>query len=37
VRAAAPCLGADTDRVLREVCGYDTADIERLRAAGVLV
>jgi crotonobetainyl-CoA:carnitine CoA-transferase CaiB-like acyl-CoA transferase len=36
VRAAAPCLGADTDDVLRTVCGYSDADIARLRAAGVL-
>jgi crotonobetainyl-CoA:carnitine CoA-transferase CaiB-like acyl-CoA transferase len=33
---AAPCLGADTDDVLRDVCGYDDADIERLRSAGAL-
>jgi benzylsuccinate CoA-transferase BbsF subunit len=37
VRAAAPCLGADTDQVLRDVCGYDDAAIARLRAADVLV
>jgi crotonobetainyl-CoA:carnitine CoA-transferase CaiB-like acyl-CoA transferase len=37
VRAAAPCLGADTDRVLREVCGYDDDAIAHLRAADVLV
>jgi crotonobetainyl-CoA:carnitine CoA-transferase CaiB-like acyl-CoA transferase len=36
VRAAAPCLGADTDPVLREACGYDDPTIARLRAAGVL-
>lgn len=36
VRAAAPCLGADTDQVLRDVCGYDDAAIARLRAANVL-
>ncbi len=36
VRAAAPCLGADTDQVLRDVCAYDDAAIARLRAAGVL-
>jgi crotonobetainyl-CoA:carnitine CoA-transferase CaiB-like acyl-CoA transferase len=36
VRKAAPCLGADTDVVLREVCGYGDADVARLRAAGVL-
>jgi crotonobetainyl-CoA:carnitine CoA-transferase CaiB-like acyl-CoA transferase len=37
VRAAAPCLGADTDQVLRDVCDYDDAAIARLRAADVLV
>jgi len=37
VRAPAPCLGAHTDEVLREVCGYDGAAIARLRAAQVLV
>jgi benzylsuccinate CoA-transferase BbsF subunit len=37
VRAAAPCLGADTDQVLRDVCGYDAGAIEKLRAADVLV
>jgi crotonobetainyl-CoA:carnitine CoA-transferase CaiB-like acyl-CoA transferase len=36
VRAAAPCLGADTEQVLRDVCGYDAASIARLREAGVL-
>jgi crotonobetainyl-CoA:carnitine CoA-transferase CaiB-like acyl-CoA transferase len=36
VRKAAPCLGADTDRVLRDVCGYDDAAIARLRDAGAL-
>jgi crotonobetainyl-CoA:carnitine CoA-transferase CaiB-like acyl-CoA transferase len=36
VRTAAPCLGADTDQVLRDVCGYDDAAIARLRADGVL-
>jgi crotonobetainyl-CoA:carnitine CoA-transferase CaiB-like acyl-CoA transferase len=36
VRAAAPCLGADTDQVLRDVCGYDAEDIARLRSDGVL-
>jgi crotonobetainyl-CoA:carnitine CoA-transferase CaiB-like acyl-CoA transferase len=34
--SAAPCLGADTDDVLRRVCGYDDADVARLHAAGVL-
>jgi crotonobetainyl-CoA:carnitine CoA-transferase CaiB-like acyl-CoA transferase len=34
--AAAPCLGADTDQVLRDVCGYGEADIVRLRATGAL-
>ena len=36
VRAAAPCLGADTDRVLRDVCNYSDAEIAALRAAQVL-
>lgn len=36
VRSPAPCLGADTDQVLRDVCGYDDAAIARLRADGVL-
>jgi crotonobetainyl-CoA:carnitine CoA-transferase CaiB-like acyl-CoA transferase len=37
VRKAAPCLGADTDQVLRDTCGYDAAAIAALRAADVLV
>jgi crotonobetainyl-CoA:carnitine CoA-transferase CaiB-like acyl-CoA transferase len=36
VRRPAPCLGADTDQVLREVCGYAQSDIDALRAAQVL-
>jgi benzylsuccinate CoA-transferase BbsF subunit len=36
VTAAAPCVGADTDDVLRDVCGYATDEIARLRAAGAL-
>jgi crotonobetainyl-CoA:carnitine CoA-transferase CaiB-like acyl-CoA transferase len=36
VTAAAPCLGADTDDVLRSVCGYASDDVARLRAAGAL-
>jgi crotonobetainyl-CoA:carnitine CoA-transferase CaiB-like acyl-CoA transferase len=36
VRRAAPCLGADTDRVLTDVCGYSAAEIEALRGAGAL-
>jgi crotonobetainyl-CoA:carnitine CoA-transferase CaiB-like acyl-CoA transferase len=36
VRAAAPCIGADTDAVLRDVCGYGDEEIARLRAAQVL-
>jgi crotonobetainyl-CoA:carnitine CoA-transferase CaiB-like acyl-CoA transferase len=36
VRSAAPCLGQHTDRVLRDVCGYDDAAIAGLRDAGVL-
>jgi crotonobetainyl-CoA:carnitine CoA-transferase CaiB-like acyl-CoA transferase len=37
VQKAAPCLGADTDQVLRDVCGYDDAAIAALRAGDVLV
>ena len=37
VSKAAPCLGADTDQVLRDVCRYDEAAIAALRAADVLV
>jgi crotonobetainyl-CoA:carnitine CoA-transferase CaiB-like acyl-CoA transferase len=37
VRKAAPCLGADTDQILRDVCGYDDAAVAALRAADVLV
>jgi crotonobetainyl-CoA:carnitine CoA-transferase CaiB-like acyl-CoA transferase len=37
VRRPAPCLGADTDAVLGEVCGYSAAEIARLREAQVLV
>jgi crotonobetainyl-CoA:carnitine CoA-transferase CaiB-like acyl-CoA transferase len=37
VRSAAPCLGADTTAVLRDVCGYGDAEIETLRDAGALV
>ena len=33
---AAPCLGEHTDHVLTELLGYDAADLDRLRAAGVL-
>jgi crotonobetainyl-CoA:carnitine CoA-transferase CaiB-like acyl-CoA transferase len=36
VRQAAPCLGADTTQVLRDVCGYSADEIEQLRAAGAL-
>jgi crotonobetainyl-CoA:carnitine CoA-transferase CaiB-like acyl-CoA transferase len=36
VRRPAPCLGADTDSVLREVCGYSDPEIEALRLAGAL-
>jgi benzylsuccinate CoA-transferase BbsF subunit len=36
VTAAAPCVGADTDDVLRDVCGYAADEIARLRAAGAL-
>jgi benzylsuccinate CoA-transferase BbsF subunit len=34
---AAPCLGEDTDRVLRETLGFADAEIEQWRDAGVLV
>ncbi len=37
VRKVAPCLGADTDQVLREVLGLNDARITSLRDAGVLV
>ena len=37
VRAAAPCLGADTEAVLRDVCGYSDVEITGLREAGALV
>src|SRR5438874_8699235 len=37
VRCVAPCLGGDTDQVLRDVCGYSEVEIARLRAAGALV
>lgn len=37
VRKPAPCLGADTDAVLREVLGLDDARIAALRESGVLV
>src|SRR5437879_12097442 len=33
VRRVATCLGADTDQVLRDVCGYGDAEIQRLREA----
>jgi crotonobetainyl-CoA:carnitine CoA-transferase CaiB-like acyl-CoA transferase len=36
VRRPAPCLGADTDDVLRDVCGYGPDEIAALRAADVL-
>lgn len=36
VRRAAPCLGQDTDQVLRDVCGYSADDVARLRDAGIL-
>ena len=36
VRAPAPCLGADTDELLRDVIGYDEAKIAALHAASVL-
>ncbi len=36
VRTPAPCLGADTDQVLRDVCGYTDDEVARLRSAGAL-
>jgi crotonobetainyl-CoA:carnitine CoA-transferase CaiB-like acyl-CoA transferase len=36
VRRAAPCFGADTDDVLRDVLGYDDERIAALRASGTL-
>ena len=33
--ARAPFRGEDTDRILREVCGYGTERVAALRAAGV--
>jgi crotonobetainyl-CoA:carnitine CoA-transferase CaiB-like acyl-CoA transferase len=33
---AAPCVGADTEQVLRDVCGYAPDEIASLRAAGAL-
>ncbi len=36
VRSPAPCLGADTDELLRTVLGYDDARIAELRAQNVL-
>jgi crotonobetainyl-CoA:carnitine CoA-transferase CaiB-like acyl-CoA transferase len=36
VARAGPTLGEDTDFVLRELLGYSSADVDRLRASGVL-
>ena len=36
VRGAAPCLGADTDRYLREVLGYDEKQVEELYKNGAI-
>jgi len=36
IDAPAPRLGADTNAVLRELLGIEAAELERLRAAGVL-
>jgi crotonobetainyl-CoA:carnitine CoA-transferase CaiB-like acyl-CoA transferase len=36
VRKAAPCLGADTDTVLRDVLGYPAAEISKLKEQRVL-
>jgi crotonobetainyl-CoA:carnitine CoA-transferase CaiB-like acyl-CoA transferase len=37
VRRAAPCLGEDTDDVLRRIVGYEPERIAALRERGVLV
>jgi benzylsuccinate CoA-transferase BbsF subunit len=36
VERAGPTLGEDTDFVLRELLGYSSAEVERLRASGAL-
>ena len=36
VTHSAPVLGADTDAVLRDICGYSESDVSRLHAAGAL-
>ena len=36
VRRPAPCVGADTDRVLRTICGYAADEIAALRERGAL-
>ena len=36
IERPAPRLGADTDVVLRELLGIEAAELDRLRAAGVL-
>jgi len=37
VRQAAPCLGADTDRILSRLLGYSPATIAALRQSGITV
>jgi crotonobetainyl-CoA:carnitine CoA-transferase CaiB-like acyl-CoA transferase len=37
VRRPAPCVGADTDQVLRDVCGYSADEVAALRETQVLV
>ena len=36
LRAAAPCLGADTVRVLTEILGLSPGKVDELSACGVL-
>ena len=36
VERAGPTLGEDTDAVLRELLGYSSEEVEKLRATGVL-
>jgi crotonobetainyl-CoA:carnitine CoA-transferase CaiB-like acyl-CoA transferase len=33
---AAPCLGQDTDEVLRDLLGYTEAEVGDLRGSGIL-
>lgn len=36
IRGPAPVMGADTDDVLRELAGYDEAELQALRESGAL-